>query len=242
MDKVEEYVKGNFKENGSTYSVDLDVVDMSSDSWTAKSTDESKAQEVFNGIKDGFTVLKQNVPLIEGFRVTFYDIDHVFTGENSWSDLSSALNNNGFCESKHYHVIYDGSVLPTRVGSYHWTRTDDGTMWHDTKELGLSGLSLSTTRVSLADAYVRGFHQLMHNYINEDIAVEYATTDNGYDAIHQLGTGTSEGRSLMADTHPHRAVRGHCSQSLRACLTAPHSIFFSDCTINAVKRSIFENE
>lgn len=241
MPKDRSCISGSFDTNGDVCSADVDIIDMSSDNWRSKKW-ESKGVEVFKGVVDGFKLLAEQVKQIKGFRVRYYNLDYVFKDENSWKDISEELNNQGFNKPKQYHVVYDGSILPRKIGSFHLAPTDDGTMWHQSDSIGISGVSLSTTRASLATSYVRGFHQLMHNYINSSVATEYATTDNGYDAIHQLGTGTKNGRTLMADTHPHRAIRGECSQPIIRCVKSPNNIHFSDCTINAVKRSIQRNQ
>jgi hypothetical protein len=242
----EQYTVQSFAENGSTRSMDVAIVDMSSNTWDAKGT------EVFNGIVQGFQLLHDELSLVEGFRVTLHDVDYVFSGDNSWDALNDALNSQGFTEPKHYHVVYDGRLLPSKVGSYHRTRTDDGTMWHDGDADGISGLSLSTTRPLTVSSYIRGLHQLTHNYINEDIAIKYADSNDGYDAVHELGTSTADARTVMADRFgpltrlfvSNPLIKGDCDDPDCRFFCAPdeETLAFSECTINAVEESIRANE
>jgi len=238
----ERHTSEPFDENGSTRSMDVDIVDMSSDKW-------DKGTEVFEGIVHGFELLQNELTQVEGFRVTLYDPDYNFTGENSWSDLSGALEDQGFGESKHYHVVYDGRVLPSKIGSYHNTHTEDETMWHDEDVEGISGLSLSTTRPLTVNSYVRGLHQLMHNYINPDIAIKYADSDDDYDAVHELGTSTPDARTVMADRFAFRRFlsdplsKGECDDPECRFWCAPDedTLAFSQCTLTAIEESILRN-
>jgi hypothetical protein len=231
-----------FDENGSTRSMDVDIVDMSSDKW-------DKGKEVFEGIVHGFELLREELTQVEGFRVTLYDVDYKFTGENSWGDLSDALEQQGFDEAKHYHVVYDGRILPSKIGSYHNTHTEDETMWHDEDVEGISGLSLKTTYPLTVSSYVRGLHQLMHNYINPDIATKYADSDDDYDAVHELGTSTSEARTVMADRFLLPGLlsdpmsRGECDDPDCRYWCAPDdgTLTFSKCSLNTVEESILRN-
>lgn len=233
-----------FDENGSTRSIDVSIVDMSSDKW------DTKGEEVFEGIVHGFEILHKKLTLVEGFRVTLSELEYDFTGTNSWADLNSALEEQGFDEPKHYHVVYDGSAFWPNIGSFHQTRTSDGTMWHDGDAMGISGLSLATTRPLTVNAYVRGLHQLMHNYINGEIAKKYAESDKHYDAVHELGTSTQDARTVMADRFLLPSIlsdpmsKGRCdARSCRFfCAPDDETLAFSNCTFDAVKDSIRENE
>lgn len=230
------YSEGSYEDGGSVNSMDVEVVDMSSSFW-------DKGEEVFDGIVDGLQLLTDELWAITGFRVRLYDIDYEFTGDNSWSDLETALETNGFDDDTHYHVVYNGSLPPSKVGSYHSTLTGDDTMWHDWSATAISGLSLNNTAPLTVNAYVRGLHQLMHNYINDDIATEYADTDDGYDAVHELGASTDDARTVMADTYPTRAYAGECDDTdcVLWCGPGEDALAFSDCTLDAVSDSILEN-
>ena len=234
----EQYIEQLFEDGGSTRTMDVDVVDMSGERWT------NKGAEVFNGIVDGFQLLHSEVSLIEGSRVTLHDLDHEFTGDNSWDDLDSALGSQGFDDPKHYHMVYDGQWPPSKIGSHHSTATDDGTIWNDENVKGISGLSLQNTWPLPVSAYTRGFHQLMHNYINETIATEYADSDDGYTAVHQLGTSQANIRTIMADIYPHHVTSGDYSGSFWWRWRAPTegTFAFSECTLTAIKDSIHTQE
>lgn len=235
------YTVEPFDENGLTRSMDVDIVDLSSPKW-------DKGNEIFDGIVQGFKLLQDKVSLIEAFRVTLYDVDYKFTGKNSWGDLSNVLDNQGFDKSKHYHVIYDGRLLPSKVGSYHNTLTEDEAMWHDEDVEGISGLSLSTTRPLTINSYVRGLHQLMHNYINPDIAIKYADSNTDYDAVHELGTSTSDARTVMTDRFfpgilSDPMSKGQCDDPDCRYWCAPDkdTLVFSECTLDVIKKSILKN-
>lgn len=234
----DQYTVEPYDGNGSTRSMDIDIVDLSSDRWDGKGT------AVFDGIVEGFQLLHDELRPVDGFRVRRFDVDGEFTGDNSWTDLDRALEQHGFDEPKHYHVIYDGRLLPSKIGSYHSTKTADDTMWHERDRRGISGLSLSTTRFTLSNAYTRGLHQSLHNYINDEIALDYADSDNGYDAVHELGTSTADVRTVMADTYPHRTLNGVCSDPdcLFFCRPSEGNLTFSECTITAIEESIRANQ
>lgn len=230
-------IRGSYDDGGSTQSIDVDIVDMSSSSW-------DKGLEVLNGMYEGYSILYENLgSVFTGFRVRLFDVDYVYEGDNDFDPLWDALVDNGFDEWKHYHVLYDGSLPPNKTGSYHGTWTGDNTVWDDWPR-GISGLSLENTSVLTVDSYTRGLHQSMHNYIDEEIAKGFADSSNGYDAIHQLGDSTSDQRTVMADTYPHHVARGDCGDancSLGTCAPQPGNLQFSNCTIAAVYDSIGKN-
>jgi len=230
--------RGSYDDGGSTQSIDVDIVDMSSDSW-------DEGLEVLNGMYEGYSILYENLgSVFTGFRVRLFDIDHVYEGDNDFDPLWDALVDNGFDEWKHYHVLYDGSLPPNKVGSSHRTWTGDNTLWDDDWPRGISGLSLDNTSAVTADAYTRGLHQSMHNYIDEEIAKGFADSSNGYDAIHQLGDSTTDQRTVMADIYPHQVSNGDCGDTnctLGTCAPNPGNLQFSNCTIAAVYDSIGKN-
>jgi len=228
---------GYYKDQGSTNSIDIAIVDLSSDRWPNAGT------RVFEGLRDGMQILVDACSPLRGYSLTRHDGRGVFRDRNSWSDLDEALVSRGFEAPMHYHVVYDGALFPSIVGSYHNTATDDGTMWHDSDHRAISGLSLATTRLTLSNVYTRGLHQALHNYISEDIARGYADSDDGYTAIHELGTARDGARTVMADTYPRRLYRGTCSDPdcVFFCRPGKGALSFSPCTVTAIAESIRAN-
>lgn len=226
--------RGSFEDGGSRNSIDIEIADMSSDTWS------EKGEEVFAGMVEGFELLQDEIEEFAGFRVTLHDLERTYDGDNSWSELENALNQEGFNKSTHYHVIYDGSFYPSKIGSYHTARPDDGTMWHDTDVKGISGLSLATTRLSFANSDIRGLHQALHNYINGEIALDYASSTDEYEAVHELGSTSSSRRTVMADTYVPAVTDGECSGSFWNRWKAPKrgDFEFSRCTLAAIHESI----
>ena len=237
-----QYTEGSYDKNDSTTSMDIDIIDLSGGIWAWVLG--SKGEDVFNGLVRGFQILHSKVQPVTGFRVRLKDVNDVYSGDNSWSDLAEALKRHDFDEPKHYLVIYDGRLRPSKIGSFHRTATSDGTMWHTQAVKGITGLSLSTTLFTFSNAYTRGLHQTMHNYINENIALEYADTDNSYKAVHQLGSSTSDARTVMADTYPRMVSQGDCSDTESQWLgqPGPETLAFSDCTLTAIRESIQANQ
>lgn len=227
--------QGSYEEGGGETSIDLSIVDMTGSAW------DGKDMEVLNGMYEGFSILYNELNLFDGFRIRLYDVNEVYDGEDDWDPLKQALDEHGFDGPGHYHVLYDGefNIIGDDIGSFHKVENSNTKIkW--SHEKAISALSMATTAATpLADAYVRGLHQAMHTYIDRDIA-EYYSDATGYDAVHALGTATThdgKGRSIMADTYPHRSSEGTCDGGTGSSPEAGN-LYFSDCAINTVRGSI----
>lgn len=235
---VRSETKGSFTIDGSALSIDIDIVDMTSEDW-------DPGEDVLEGMAAGFSILYDRISMFNGFRVRLFDPDYVYDGEVSRDALWDALSeDNDFTRWKHYHVLYDDDDLD---GSFHnggTTWTGDRTLWDDDLKRGISGLSMGTTDLSQSTPTVRGLHQAMHLYLHEDEAKKFADTTDGYDAVHQLGTKNSSTgyNSIMTDIYSIPAMEGDCSSHTygKSPRMKDH-LWFSDCAITTVYDSMARN-
>ena len=234
-------IGGNYGErNWNT--VDIVVVNK-----TSQRSPGGPATAVLNGFCDGFEKLYNQCSWFDGYRIRLKDPGGSYNGDNDRDELKTALDDDGLTDDLHYHVVYDGSLT---TGSYH--NTLDSAWGSNRREI--SGLSLATTNAGMSPPYIRGLHQALHNYIEDEVA--HNKTDNkwddAYDAKHalgvitdtwiQIGRGGSYVRSIMADQYVIEADRLPCRDMGRGGNPGHNTypsekILFSDCTKDALYTS-----
>ena len=216
--------------NGSDSSMDLVVVDVSADY-------DGKGREAFEGLDYGLRELEEEADWFTGHRVYLVETDEEYEGDGSTSEFESILDDLGWTAPKHYLFVFDGS---TTGGSFH--ANGSGEIWgSDTRQI--TGISIESTEINVTPpTEVRGLHQVLHSYIEEEEAKNLTGFNDGYHAVHALGGAVDMDiprRTIMADAYGNKHDSGGACADLVDAQRPERKehIAFSDCTLTALDLS-----